>query len=245
MTDRQILLQVMYETAMAIGNSLDMKTMLHESMTVYLRKFNLSAGAVLENKRLEGRVHLEPIFSIPRTIHNNDAFQGALSAIPTQLSAERHGEFIGRLPISGICDSMQYHIMELPDFGLLVLLKSGEPLDEYLLKSMSRLNRKLAIACRSCLRQKAMEKLTTDLEQENKTRKDTETALAESHERLLTVLNSIDVMIFASDLKTREVIFMNRHTETQLNVQREGQPCYEGNGEPRGNRVSFYDRESK
>jgi signal transduction histidine kinase/CheY-like chemotaxis protein/PAS domain-containing protein len=227
MTERQIQLQVMYETAMAIGNSLDLEKMLMESLNVYLRKFNLAAGAVLENRPVENRVHIEPLFSIPRRIDNNSTFQGALSAIPSQLSAEQHGEFIGGLPISGICDSMQYHIMELPDFGLLVLLKSGAPLDEYLLKSMSRLNRKLAIACRSCLRQKAMGKLTTDLEQENKTRKEAETALAESHERLLTVLNSIDVMIFASDLKTHEMIFMNRHTETQLNVQREDQPCYE------------------
>ncbi len=234
MTDRLIQLQVMYETAMAIGNSLDLKQMLQESLTVYLRKFNLAAGAVLENRRSGDLIRSEPVFSIPRAIHSNEAYQAALSAIPADLPVKKQREFIRRLPISGVCNDMHYHIMALPGFGFLVLLKSKAPLDEYLLKSLSRLNKKLAIACHSCHRQNAMGQLAVDLEKENKTRKEAEAALAESHERLLTILNSIDVMVFVADLKTHELIFINRQSEILIDAQREGRPCYEVvRGEPR------------
>ena len=41
-------------------------------------------------------------------------------------------------------------------------------------------------------------------------------ALKESHERLLTVLNSIDVLIYAADLDTHEIVFMNHRMETLI-----------------------------
>ncbi len=234
MTGRKIHQQVLYETAMAIGNSLDLNKMLQESIEVYLRKFKLSAGAVLQGKIGEGWIHLEPVFSIPHMIDQNDAFRAAMAKVPDQIPLDRQKEFIDQLPASGSRGNTYYHVMELPDFGLLVLLKNSKPVDSHLLNSLERLNSKLAIACRSCLRKSAIEKLAVDLKKENRTRKDAEAALAESHERLLAVLNSIDVMIFAADLKTHEIIFMNRHSETLLNVRREGQPCYEVvRGEPR------------
>ena len=234
MKDSHIQHQVLYETAMAIGNSLDLRKMLQESLEVYVRKFHLAAGAVLQGKIIEDWIHLESVFSLPHPIDHNDAYQAAIAAITPRIPLGQQKATIQRLPITGRHGNIHYHIMELPDFGLLVLLKNNEPIDDYLLKSLSRLNKKLAIACRSCLRKSAIEKLAADLKQENKTRHDAEKALAESHERLLAVLNSIDVMIFVADLKSHEIIFMNRHTETLLNIHREGQPCYEVvRGEPR------------
>ncbi len=234
MKDSHLHQQVLYETAMAIGNSLDLNKMLQESIEVYLRKFKLAAGAVLQGKIIDGWIHLEPVFSIPHMIDHNDAFQAAMAAVTDRIPIDRQNTIIEQLPITGCSGKMHYHVMELPDFGLLVLVKNKEPIEDRLLKSLARLNNKLAIACRSCLRKRAVEKLAVDLKRENRTRQNAENALAEAHERLLAVLNSIDVMIFVADLETHEMIFMNRHTETLLNIRREGQPCYEVvRGEPR------------
>jgi len=234
MTDNPKHQQVLYETAMAIGNSLDLNKMLQESIDVYLQKFKLTAATVLQGRIEDQWIHLEPVFSTPHRFDLNDAIKAAMATLPDKLPIDEQFQIIEQLPITGSSGKMHYHIMELPDFGLLVLVKISEPIDGHLLGSMARLNNKLAIACRSCLRKSAIDKLAVDLKGENKTRQAAEEALAEAHERLLAVLNSIDVMIFVADLKTHEMIFMNRHTETLLNIRRKGQPCYEVvRGEPR------------
>ena len=41
-------IQIYYEMAMSLGNSLDLKKMLKEGLLAYLEKLNCSAGSVLE-----------------------------------------------------------------------------------------------------------------------------------------------------------------------------------------------------
>lgn len=58
-------------------------------------------------------------------------------------------------------------------------------------------------------------------------RKRTERALRESHDRLLTVLDGLDADIYASDLKTYEILFMNRHMRESFGDNLVGQFCWQ------------------
>jgi len=57
-------------------------------------------------------------------------------------------------------------------------------------------------------------------------RKQSEQALAESHQRLLTILNGMEAQIYVADLTTHEVLFMNR-SAAQVFGPVEGLPCYQ------------------
>jgi signal transduction histidine kinase/CheY-like chemotaxis protein len=226
MTQSEVKLQVFYEIAMAIGNSLNLRKMLQESLNTYLRKFNFAGGAVLQGRQTDQGISLEAMFAIPSRIEKNKAFQAAMERIPRTIPLERLGEYASRLPVSGQQDDMHYHVMELKNFGLLILLKSRHPLDIYMLKSLRPLNRKLANACRACLRNDELKRIASDLKQENSERLKVEAALNESHERLVTILNSIDVLVFVADLQTHEMIFINRTMEQLFGADAIGRPCY-------------------
>ncbi|MFW6181535.1 MAG: PAS domain-containing hybrid sensor histidine kinase/response regulator [Spirochaetota bacterium] len=58
-------------------------------------------------------------------------------------------------------------------------------------------------------------------------RKRAEQAFVESHQRLLTVLDSIDAAIYAADLETYEILFMNRHMRDSFGGDLVGRICYE------------------
>ena len=54
-----------------------------------------------------------------------------------------------------------------------------------------------------------------------------EISLRETHQTLLTVLDSIDAIIYAADLKTHEIIFMNRHMRAMAKNDLTHQPCWQ------------------
>jgi PAS domain S-box-containing protein len=57
-------------------------------------------------------------------------------------------------------------------------------------------------------------------------RKDAEAAVTESHERLLTVLNSFSAVVYVADMKTYEVLFINKYTHDIFgNI--EGKLCWQ------------------
>jgi len=58
-------------------------------------------------------------------------------------------------------------------------------------------------------------------------RKQAEEALRESNETLLTVFNSIDADVYTSDLKSYEVLFMNKHMEDSFGKDLVGKRCYQ------------------
>ena len=227
MTQSEVKMKVLYEIAMAIGNSLDLKKMLVESLNAYLKKLNITGGAVLQGTQTDQGVSLETVIAVPRRIEKSKAFQAAMVSIPEIIPLDQLEEAIRRLPISGQKDGLHFHIMELKNFGLLILLKSREPLDVDHLKSLGPLNRKLANACRVCLRNDELKKTASDLKRENSERLKAEAALKESHERLVTILNSIDVLVFVADMQTHEMIFVNRSMARAFGADAVGRNCFE------------------
>jgi PAS domain S-box-containing protein len=57
-------------------------------------------------------------------------------------------------------------------------------------------------------------------------RKRAEEALRESHERLLTILNSIDADIYVADIETHEVLFANQHMRASFGKDLVGEKCW-------------------
>ncbi len=179
MKDSLIQLQVFYEIAMSIGNSLDINKMLQESLTAYLRKLNCSAGAVFKLETLpEGVYRFVPVYSIPREIKRNPTCRHALEHIPQELSPSRLPQFLPKLPINGQWKGTSfYHIMELVDFGLLLLVKSSTDLELPVVQSLNYLNEKLARSCIACLQNEKVKQTNEQLENEIHQRQQMEEAL--------------------------------------------------------------------
>jgi PAS domain S-box-containing protein len=58
-------------------------------------------------------------------------------------------------------------------------------------------------------------------------RKEAESALKASHERMLTLLNSIPADIYVSELESYEIIFMNEHMKRNFGDELVGKICYQ------------------
>lgn len=227
MTDTLIRIQVLYEIALSIGTSLDMKTMLQKSLGTYLRKFSCAAGAVLQGNIANDTLNLDLLYSIPRAFQEHEIFKAALGRIPNNVPAAEIDDQLNQLPYAGSHGGYYYHIMTLPGFGLLLLIKHGSPLDPILIKSLVPLNAKLATACLSCLRKERIQTIAYDLKIENRQRRKAEDALSASHEQLENILDGLAAFVYVADLDTHEIIFANRYMTEQFGDNVVGRPCYE------------------
>ena len=192
MKETLIQLQVFYEIAMSIGNSPDLGMMLRESISTYLRKLDCTAGVVIGfQEQPDENYSCRTLFSIPRNLDTNSTFKAALKEIPHSFHKSHLPAFRESLPIIGSSDKNKfYYIMDLPDFGLLVLVKGSNPFEQSVIKSLRPLNRKMARACIACLQQKKIEEVLEQLKKENRERKRIEEALRESEERFRSVFES-------------------------------------------------------
>jgi two-component system cell cycle sensor histidine kinase/response regulator CckA len=64
------------------------------------------------------------------------------------------------------------------------------------------------------------------LQREVAQREKAEEALREAHDRLITILDSIDADIYVADLKTYEILFMNKHMKDSFGDGRIGDKCW-------------------
>jgi PAS domain S-box-containing protein len=192
MKEALIRIQIYYEIAMSIGNSPDLRMMLRESLSTYLRKLDCSAGVVIGFQEQPDETYsCQALFSIPRNVDNNSTFQAALKEIPQSFHKSHLPAFRESWPIIGSNEKKKfYYIMDLPDFGLLVLVKGSKPFEQSVIKSLKPLNRKLARACIACLQQKKIEEVLEQLKKENLVRKKVEEARRESEERFRSVFES-------------------------------------------------------
>ena len=156
-----------YEIAMSIGNSLDEKKMLKQCLSTYLRKLNCAAGGIMVlNQDKTGKYSYIPLYALPRIFDKTGVFHHICETIPQGMDKTELADFLGNLPAHGIFgDSNFYHIMELPDFGLIYLMKSQNDLDPYILRSLEQLNVKLADACLACRQKQELESLNQQLKE--------------------------------------------------------------------------------
>jgi PAS domain S-box-containing protein len=140
-------IQILYEIAISVGNEVDFKKMLRNSLQSYLKKLNCSAGAVYIFTDLEDKNQLTRVFSIPRNPDRIAAFRMAAQHFDALNSKADFEFFMKALPVcKQMEDGHNYYILELPEVGFLILIKSGKPIDSLLVKSLRSLNQKFAKA---------------------------------------------------------------------------------------------------
>lgn len=149
--------QILHEIAMSIGTSLDLHKMLSVSLSTIIKRLNCSAGGIhFRRRKSQERLFFERIFSIPRDISRNETYQAALQVLADEAWLEDSSQ---QLPISGQLQAGSYfHVLELPDLGVLILIKNGQDLDPLVVKSLKPLLSKLAGACQACLQNEELHK---------------------------------------------------------------------------------------
>lgn len=144
-------IQVLYETAMSIGASMDLVEMLKSCLPVLLRKLNCTGGAVFKiREHLNQEIQNDLVLSIPRRIHKNPTFQLASQTLD-HLCASEPKNWAQRLPfIIQVDDQGYYYIIALEGFGVLILTKKLNPLSQSLWNSLQAVFEKLTHACKAC-----------------------------------------------------------------------------------------------
>ena len=142
-------MQVFYEIAMSIGLSVDLRTMVKATLSTYLKKLNCSSGAVLQySSTPNGKVAFSTVHSSPRNFGKVEQYEQEINAIFQKSSRDDKELF----PFQYRAESgRNITVMSLPDFGLLVLSRTGDNFDDYMLLSVQQLNIKFAHACNACV----------------------------------------------------------------------------------------------
>ncbi len=162
---------MLYEIAMSIGNSLDLVSMLRWGLSTYIKKLGCSAGIVAEmREEPEGSFRFTPVYSLPRNAGFINACQSAFRQIPEDPTEAEYMAFRAELPIRGREEGDFFYLMDLPGFGLLLLVKTGEPLEESIINAVDRLNMKLAGACIACTQNDRIERINRELSEQIKNR---------------------------------------------------------------------------
>ncbi|MFP4155613.1 MAG: ATP-binding protein [Halothiobacillaceae bacterium] len=137
----EIRVRILYELAMAIGNSLDRRKLLSESLKVMLRKLDgLMAGVFAYGDQ-------NPLYLTPRR-SLNDALDAGLSQVlegGDSLAAEPAGLHLQRR----LEDGRHGYLFHLPGSGWLVFTRH-EPLDDTTLRALAPICEKLSTSLRSC-----------------------------------------------------------------------------------------------
>jgi len=146
MTDRQQRIQALYEISLSIGPKETLEATADNALTGYLQKLNCSVGGIFERTLRADGTRYRPTATVPAVRHNSETLEAALG----HFSDSAAHTFVDELPITAETeDGSYYHLMELPEFGVLVLGKRDGRIDEITRSALTPLNEKLAEACRS------------------------------------------------------------------------------------------------
>ena len=137
--------QVFYEIALSIGNEHQLKPMLKEALTAFVRKLICKAGAIYQ---LHEGLGMEQVQTVPRRVKGVEAIERA----EQQLGQGRTAPF----QIKG--EDYTTYVEKIPSFGVVVFVKSGEPFAKEIVFSLRRLYKKLGQACYSCLQAEKIQK---------------------------------------------------------------------------------------
>jgi len=158
MNDQTQFIQILYEISMSIGTTFDLEKMVKTALLTFIKKLNCSAGGVYAfNELANGGYQRELVCTIPRQAQQNKSFQAALATLPTLCSAAELAQFKQSLPLS---DSVEgdhvYYVLDLPNFGAIILVTINYKLPHQYLKSLEELQLRFAMACDACLKDQAL-----------------------------------------------------------------------------------------
>jgi hypothetical protein len=163
-------MQVFYEVAMELGVEADLQKTAKKALSAYLHKLGCLAGMIIQADFPTGR--LEPVITVPLNLTKNKNHMEEYAALTAAVAKNGLKPFLASLPITGTSGDATSYLMGLEGFGVLLLIKRGEPFDRAILHGISRLNHKLAQACLAGLYTDRLEatvqERTRDLQETNK-----------------------------------------------------------------------------
>ncbi|NLF96138.1 MAG: response regulator [Candidatus Riflebacteria bacterium] len=178
--------EILYQISLAIGNSLKLGPMLRESLITIMRALNCSAAEIwrpisIISSQQRDRAHGDPrlVWSRFSCIPRAGTPESDLRDFQFPESQERWKTAEADFPVTHSFEGKNLLFFNLPDFGMLILHKSGAEITRSLCLSLQLLMNKLAISALACL--------------ENEK---TEHQLSYSQKMLELVMNSIPQHIF-------------------------------------------------
>lgn len=184
-------IQVLYELALAIGSSLDLDQMLTTSMQAFADKLDCAVSTVYRCQTSKTACQFDAVGTNSPQADKMETVQLALAHLPTTSDEQAVAQFMATLPLvaQGAADDF-YHLLGLPGFGVLLLVKDKAPLDEGLMVGIRPLQEKLAIAANACLSQ----------EQTHNSQGQSQTILESITTPLLISRISDGLILYANDL---------------------------------------------
>jgi len=151
--------KVLYELTLNSCNGLNLFEMLRNSVTTYLKVLDCHTGIIFRtHSGAIGEFSSEMIFSKPYALIAKSGYERLKNLIPEKFTSLGLDEFRDKLPLHGVTDDgTYYHIIDLPGFGFLVLLRNDGFIDADLLSSLVPVNNKLATATLSCIKNENLE----------------------------------------------------------------------------------------
>ena len=140
-------LQQLYELSLAIGTSLNLQQTAATSLTAFLEKLNCTAGGIYQLVVGEqAERHYTAVHTIPLTAAPDETYQAALNFLRETAVTD--------LPLTDQGQNGQYyHLLELPAFGAMILVKENDSLNPSLLPALQPVLQKLATACNASVTQ--------------------------------------------------------------------------------------------
>jgi PAS domain S-box-containing protein len=204
------LIRLSYEMAMSIGLTLDMNKMLKVALTSYLKNLDCTAGAIFQQRKMKRKqFQYHAHYTIPRNIKENPDYTQILKQLSRTLEENEIVKFRKKLPLIGNSSNQHsYHLLDLPGFGLLLLIREGAEIEIQIIKAISSLNAKFAVACNACLQNRELKKahqkaidINRQLRQKTVALERSQKALGESEKKYRTIFENIQDIFFQTDLR--------------------------------------------
>ncbi len=138
--DKNTLPLALYEISMSLGNTLEIKKMLNESITMMLSRLNCSSASIYQKS---GNCY-ELLYAKPKVLIKNESHVKMIQALEEKFSKNDHHILIEQ------GNNKYYYLFELKNFGYFVLTKSGNPLNMLTVNSLTNINLKLVNAIQAC-----------------------------------------------------------------------------------------------
>ena len=159
-------IEVLYELALSIGTSLDLQQMLATSMQAFAEELDCAVSTTYRSQATEAAYQVEAVGTYSPGADKAETEQLALANLPATPAEPQLTQFKEALPLVGAgADDDYYHLLDLPGFGFLLLVKDKSPLDEALLAALRPLQDKLATAAAACAPAVATPVTTAGVEQ--------------------------------------------------------------------------------
>lgn len=177
--------EILYQIALSIGNSLDLQTMLQDSLRTLLRTLNGTAIQVLArhtDNEPDTASPLRNLTAIPRRVAHSQIFTPLIQQL----------QETDILPLALNSDAGWLYAFDLPDFGLLLLNKRVQPLEHDLQISLQQLMAKLSNAIKACQYERELKHQVTLAEAANQAKSQ---FLANMSHEIRTPMNGVIGML--------------------------------------------------